>query len=161
VNLLGLLLQVSVSGRVLAALGAGGATALLPAVTLTGVVLLYLRPGVATLQWFQVVRRGVDYAIARPGREVFCTVLGRDEMLRSKGLIDTAVYRAGDAAGAWAYGALAAMPGLGPAAPLAVIPISLGWIVLSLALGRAMARRLAEGRAPGPPEPEASPLGPP
>ncbi|QEH35949.1 hypothetical protein OJF2_45060 [Aquisphaera giovannonii] len=151
VNLLGLLLQVAVAGRVLAALGAGAATAMLPAVTLAGVVLLYLRPGLATLQWFQVVRRGVDYAIARPGREVFCTVLGRDEMLRSKGLIDTAVYRAGDAAGAWAYGALAAMPALGPAAPLAIVPLSVGWIALSLALGRAMNRRLAADRdAPSP-----------
>ena len=44
--------------------------------TLAGVVVLVLRPTVATVQWFQVARRAVDYAIARPSREVFYTVVG-------------------------------------------------------------------------------------
>ena len=143
VNLLGLALQVLLTGRALALLGAGGLAALLPAVTLAGVIVLVLRPTVATVQWFQVARRAVDYAIARPSREVFYTAVGRAELLRAKGLIDTAVYRAGDAAGAWAYGLLAAMPALSRAAPLAVVPLSLLWIVLSLGLGRAMNRRHA------------------
>ncbi len=160
VNLLGLFLQVVVAGRLLSILGAGVATALLPIVTLAGVVFLDLRPGLATLQWFQVVRRSVDYAIARPAREVFCTALARDEMLRAKGLIDTAVYRAGDAAGAWLYGILAAMPGLGPAASLAIVPIAVAWFALSLALGRAMNRRTAE-LASAPFHPEDLPSAPP
>ena len=101
-----------VTGRILALLGAGGSAAMLPAVTLVGAIVLALRPTVATVQWFQVVRRAVDYAIARPSREVFYTVVDRAELSRTKGLIDTAVYRAGDAAGAWAYGLLAALPGL-------------------------------------------------
>ena len=90
--------------------GPGARAALLPAVTLAGVIVLVRNPTVATVQWFQVVRRAVDYAIARPSREVFYTAVGRAELLRTKGLIDTAVYRAGDAAGAWAYGLLAASP---------------------------------------------------
>ncbi len=144
VNMTGLILQLLVTGRTLALLGAGGSAALLPAVTLAGAIVLALRPTVATVQWFQVVRRAVDYAIARPSREVFYTVVDRAELSRTKGLIDTAVYRAGDAAGAWAYGLLAALPGLAWAAPLAVVPLSLGWIVLSLSLGRALQRRLAQ-----------------
>ncbi len=142
VNLLSLALQVSVTGWSLALLGAGGSAALLPAVTLVGAIVLAMRPTVATVQWFQVVRRAVDYAVARPSREVFYTAVGRDELLKVKGLIDTTVYRAGDAAGAWAYGLLAALPGLSQAAPLAVVPLSLVWFVLSLGLGRAMRRRL-------------------
>jgi AAA family ATP:ADP antiporter len=138
VNLLGLAVQFTFTGRALALLGAGGTTALLPVVTMAGIVVLVLNPTVATVKWFQVVRRAVDYALARPGREVFYTVVGRSELLRTRGLIDTAVYRAGDAAGAWAYGLLAAVPGVPEAAPLAVVPLSLAWIALSLGLGRAM-----------------------
>jgi AAA family ATP:ADP antiporter len=142
VNLLSLALQVSVTGWTLALLGAGGSAAILPAVTLVGSIVLALRPTVATVLWFQVARRAVDYAIARPSREVFYTAVGRDELMRVKGLIDTAVYRAGDAAGAWIYGLFAALPGLSGAAPLAVVPLSVFWFVLSLCLGRAMRRRL-------------------
>ena len=101
-----------------------------------------MRPTVATVQWFQVVRRAVDYAIARPSREVFYTVLGRGALLRTKGMIDTAVYRAGDALGAWAYGLLALLPGSNV---LLLVPVSLAWMALSLALGREQ-RRLAGPR---------------
>ena len=76
-----------------------------------------MRPTVATVQWFQVARRAVDYAIARPSREVFYTAVGRAELLGAKSLIDTAVYRAGDAAGAWTYGLLAAVPSLSAPRP--------------------------------------------
>lgn len=150
VNVLGLALQVLVTGRVLGWLGAGGSAAVLPAVTLAGVVVLAMRPTVATVQWFQVARRAIDYAIARPSREVFYTAVDRGELLRTKGLIDTAVYRAGDAAGASAYGLLASVPGLASTAALAVVPLSLGWFALSLALGRALRRRaVAERPRPG------------
>ncbi len=149
VNLLSLALQVSVTGWALSLLGAGGSAAILPAVTLIGSIVLALRPTVATVQWFQVARRAVNYAIARPSREVFYTAVGRAELLRVKGLIDTTVYRAGDAAGAWFYGLLAALPGLSRAAPLAVVPLSLVWFVLSLGLGRALRRRLVHGERRG------------
>jgi AAA family ATP:ADP antiporter len=147
VNLTGLILQVSLTGRILAWLGAGGSAALLPAITLGGAIVLALRPTVATVQWFQVARRAVDYAIARPSREVFYTVLGRAELSRTKGLIDTAIYRAGDAAGAWAYGLLVAIPRLAWAAPLGIIPLSIVWIIVSLGLGRALRRHLESGQA--------------
>jgi AAA family ATP:ADP antiporter len=142
VNVTGLTLQIALTGRILAWLGAGGSAALLPAVTLAGAIVLALRPTIATVQWFQVARRAVDYAIARPSREVFYTVLGRAELTRTKGLIDTAIYRAGDAAGAWAYGLLVAIPWLSWAAPLGIVPLSILWIVVSLGLGRALRRHL-------------------
>ena len=149
VNASGLALQVGLTGRALAVLGAGGAAAMLPVVTLAGAIVLAMRPTVATVLWFQVARRSVDYAIARPSREVFYTVVDRAELSRAKLLIDTAVYRAGDAAGAWSFGLLAALPALAQAAPLAIIPLALVWIVLSLSLGRALRRRLADAGEPG------------
>jgi len=144
VNVTGLVLQVSLTGRALALLGAGGSAAILPAVTLAGSIVLALKPTVETVQRFQLARRAVDYAIARPSREVLYAVVGRGEMSRAKGFIDTAVYRAGDTAGAWAYGLIATIPGLSWAAPLVVVPLSVLWIVLSLILGRALRLRLAQ-----------------
>ena len=141
VNLTGLVVQVFLTARILGAIGAGGAAAMLPIVTLAGCIVLALRPNVGTLEWFQVIRRAVDYAVARPSREVFYTVVTRAELSRTKCLIDTAVYRAGDALGAWAYGLLAALPGVYCTAPLAVVPISIAWIALSLGLGRALRQR--------------------
>jgi AAA family ATP:ADP antiporter len=141
VNLAGLVMQVFLTGRVLGAIGAGGASAMLPIVTLAGCIVLALRPTVGMLEWFQVIRRAVDYAIARPSREVFYTVVTRTELSRTKCLIDTAVYRAGDVVGAWSYGLLAALPGVSFAAPLAIVPLSVVWIALSLGLGRALHAR--------------------
>jgi AAA family ATP:ADP antiporter len=90
-----------------------------------------------------VARRAADSAIARPSRWVFYTALGRAGMSRTKSLIDTAVSRAGDAAGAWTYGLLAAIPGVSWAAPLGIVPLSMLWIVVSIGLGNALRRRLA------------------
>jgi ATP:ADP antiporter, AAA family len=148
VNLTGLTMQVFATGWVLSVLGAGGSAAILPVVTLAGSIILALWPTVATIMWFQVARRSVDYAIARPSREVFYTVVDRAELSRAKLLIDTAVYRAGDAAGAWTYGIFTALPGLSTA-PLAIVPLSLFWIVLSLILGRALLQteKAADNRA--------------
>ncbi|MDR3618122.1 MAG: hypothetical protein P4L85_02140 [Paludisphaera borealis] len=146
VNVFGLVMQVVLTAWILKKLGVGGAAAMLPAVTLVGMIALSLRPTVATVQWFQVARRAMDYAVARPSREVFYTVVPSRELMRAKGLIDTAVYRAGDAAGAWAYGLLAAAPGMSRAAPTAVVALSVVWFALSLGLGRAMKRRVACNR---------------
>ena len=144
VNLLGLVLQVTLTGRALCSPGGRRRGRPLARGDPGGRDRAGPGPSLATVQWFQVARRAVDYAIARPSREVFYTAVDRAELLRAKGLIDTAVYRAGDAAGAWAYGLLAASPAIASSAPLAVVPLSLLWIVLSLCLGRSLRTRLAQ-----------------
>ena len=147
VNVFGLAMQLMLTAWFLNRFGVGAAAAMLPAVTIVGMIALSLRPTVATVQWFQVARRAMDYAVARPSREVFYTVVDPSRLLRAKGLIDTAVYRAGDAAGAWAYGFLTAAPatsGAGPA--VAVVALSVVWIVLSVGLGAAMNGRIARNR---------------
>jgi AAA family ATP:ADP antiporter len=152
VNLAGLVVQTLLTGRIIAAVGVGPAAALLPAVTLGGVLVLAARPALTTLMWFQVLRRGVDYAVARPSREVMYTVVGRADKYQAKSFIDTAVYRLGDALGAFAYGLLAARGDPARAITLMVIPLSILWMVLSLVLGRLQQRLANEpgGSADGP-----------
>ncbi len=135
VNLLGLLLQALIAGRVIAGLGVGGSAAVLPAFTLAGFVALTWRPSLAMLVGFQVLRRALDYAVSRPTREVMYTVVRREDKYAAKSFIDTVLYRAGDALGAWSYGLLAA-----PRPIAAVVVVLSGvWIALSLRLGRRQA----------------------
>jgi len=135
VNLVGLTFQMLMTGRIIALLGVGGASAVLPVVTLAGFIALWTRPSLGVLVTFQVARRAVDYAVARPCREVLYAATKPGGKIGAKALIDTAVYRAGDALGAWAYGLFAMLPGAFGTAML-IVPLTAGWAVLNLALGR-------------------------
>ena len=46
---------------------------------------------------FQAIRRVVEYALARPVREILFTVVSREEKYKAKNFIDTVIYRGGDA----------------------------------------------------------------
>jgi ATP:ADP antiporter, AAA family len=54
------------------------------------------------------VRRAGNFAVNRPAREVLFTVVSSEDRYKTKGFIDTFVYRAGDQIGAWAYAPMAA-----------------------------------------------------
>lgn len=105
-NVLTLLTQVLLTGRIIAILGVGGALAIVPAMTLVGFVALWSAPQIGlpmigTLVALQVLRRSAHYAIDRPSREILYTPLGPDEKYKSKCFIDTFIYRGGDMIGAW------------------------------------------------------------
>jgi ATP:ADP antiporter, AAA family len=134
VNSLALLVQLFLTGRVVAILGLSLALALLPALTMVGFAGLALAPSLAMVALFQVIRRATDYAITRPVREVIYTVVSREDRYKAKGFIDTFVYRAGDQVGAWSAPLLMGMSLW--AAPLAAIAIAALWLVNALWLGR-------------------------
>ena len=80
------------------------------------------------------MRRAGDYAIARPTREVLFTVVPREDRYKTKGFIDTFVYRLGDQVGAWSVALLGGLESTTTA--LAAIPIGAIWLVTGLWLGR-------------------------
>lgn len=91
----------------------------------------------------QVVQRWMNFAVANPARQVFFTVVGREEKYKAKNLIDVVVYRGSDALYGWLYDAL---QGLGlklGGIALCAIPVAAAWLWLSAALGRAEQRRAA------------------
>jgi ATP:ADP antiporter, AAA family len=136
VNVLTLLGQLFVVGRLVEKLGVGIALALLPALGLAGFVAIGLAPVFAVLIAFQILRRAADYAIARPAREMLFTVLSREEKYKSKNFIDTVVFRGGDTASGWVYTALKSV-GLGLSGlAAAAIPGAIVWLALGLWLGR-------------------------
>jgi AAA family ATP:ADP antiporter len=136
VNVLTVIVQTTLSGRIMRRLGIGLSLALLPAVTLAGFVGLALAPGLAVLAVFQVLRRSSNYAVARPSREVLYTVLPRDEKYKAKHFVDTFVYRAGDQVGAWSYAGARALGLATTGIAVAAVPVSLIWGAISLWLGR-------------------------
>ena len=136
VNVLTILLQTLLTGRILRRVGIGAGLALVPAISVVGFLVLAAAPGLLVLAIFQGVRRSVDYAITRPAREILFTVLPREDKYKGKNFIDTVVYRGGDAASGWLYSGLAAVGlGLGGIA-LVAVPLAALWGATGYWLGR-------------------------
>jgi AAA family ATP:ADP antiporter len=145
-----LVLQAFATGRVLRALGTGRALALLPALSLAGFAALAAAPGLGLLAAFQVARRTLDYGIVKPARELLFTVVDRDDKYKTKSVIDTVVYRGGDALGGVLASSVA--PALGAPAAAFALPLCAVWLGLAFGLGAASDRRArastdAEGEA--------------
>jgi ATP:ADP antiporter, AAA family len=146
VNVLTVLVQIFLTGRLLKWLGVGITLAMLPMVSLIGFVALAVLPVLSLLALFQVLRRAMNYAVSRPAREVLFTVLRREDKYKAKSFMDTFVYRTGDQIGAWSYPTLRWL-GLGfTAISWAAVPLVAFWCVLSLWLGRRQVA-LADARA--------------
>ncbi len=146
VGVLTILVQCFATGRLMTRFGVGPAAALLPAVFCIGFAVLAVSPALIVVIVFQAVQRTANFAVSNPAREVLFTVVGREEKYKAKSVIDTVVFRGADAVSGWLF---AALRGLGlelAAVSAAVVPVSLAWLALALALGRGQERRAA--RAP-------------
>ena len=143
VNVLTLVVQLFLTGRIMSLLGVALALGLLPALTIVGFGGLALWPTTMAIATFQVLRRAADYAIARPARELLYTVVPREDRYKTKSVLDTLVYRSGDQLGAWSVALLRAI-GLAPAqVSLVVIPVAAVWLLNALWLGRRQERLAA------------------
>ena len=141
VNVLALIVQTTLTGRIVRWLGIALTLTILPALTVAGFAVLGIAPVLVVLMAFQILRRAGEYALARPAREILFTTVTRAEKYKAKSLIDTFVYRAGDQIGAWSYAGLAAL-GLGVTGVAWVaVPISAIWLVNGWMLGRAQEKR--------------------
>jgi AAA family ATP:ADP antiporter len=143
VGLLTLATQVFATGHLLKRFGTGVAAGALPAVYVAGFAALALAPGLVVVMVFQVVQRWMNFAIANPARQVFFTVVAREEKYKAKNLIDVVIYRGSDALYGWMFDSLQALGLKLGAIALCALPVAAGWLVLSAALGRAQERRAA------------------
>lgn len=136
VNILTLVTQLFLTGRVVKWFGVGVTLAFLPVVTLIGFAVLGVSPVLPVLIVFLVIRRAGNFAIQRPAREALYTVLPRGDKYKAKNFNDTFVYRLGDQMGAWSYTWMGVF-GLGLSAlAFSMVPLSVAWLVLALWLGR-------------------------
>lgn len=141
VNALTLLAQVTLTPALLARCGPGGALAAVSGLVAAGFVALALAPSLAMVAALQIVHRAGRFAVGRPARELLFVSLDADSRYPAKQFLDTAVYRASDAAGAWLQSALrAAGAGLSASAAIAV-PVALFWTWGHWRLGRSWEAR--------------------
>jgi ATP:ADP antiporter, AAA family len=143
VNLLSLATQVFITGQVLKRFGTGIAAGALPGVYVVGFAALFVAPTLAVVVTLQVVQRWMNFAIANPARQVFFTVLSREEKYKAKNLIDVVIYRGSDALYGWVFDSLHALGLKLGAIALVALPVAAGWLVLSAVLGRAQEHRAA------------------
>jgi AAA family ATP:ADP antiporter len=145
VGLITIVLQLTVTGRVLVRLGVGAALSSLALVTMTGFLALAMVPVLAVVVAFQSIKRATEFGFANPARETLFTVVPREQKYKAKSFIDTAVFRGGDAVNGWIYTGLR---GIGldlSAIALVAVPISAVWAALLLTLGRRQ-ERLAQAQ---------------
>ena len=151
VSLLTLITQLLITGQVLKRVGTGVAAAALPAVYIVGFAVLAVIPTLIVVVTVQVVQRWMNFAIANPARQLFFTVVTREEKYKAKNLVDVVVYRGSDALSGWIFDTL---QGLGlklGAIALCSVPVVAGWAVLSLVLGREQEKRSTPSPAQPPP----------
>ena len=141
VGLLSLATQVFATGQVLKRFGTGAAAGALPAVYVVGFAALFLTPTLAVVVALQIVQRWMNFAIANPARQVFFTVLNREEKYKAKNLIDVVIYRGSDALYGWVFDTLQSLGLKLGAIALVALPVAAAWLVLSGVLGRAQERR--------------------
>ena len=140
VGLLTLMVQLTLTGRVLLRFGVGPSLALLALVTMGGFAALAVAPVLAAVIAFQSLKRATEFAVANPARETLFTVVTREQKYKSKSVIDTAVFRGGDAGSGWAY---AGLRGLGldlTGIDWVAVPVAAVWGAGLLQLGRMQAR---------------------
>ncbi|WP_208867014.1 MFS transporter [Bradyrhizobium sp. AS23.2] len=136
VGLLSLATQVLATATFLKRFGTGIAAAALPAVYVVGFAALAMAPSLSVVVTLQVAQRWMNFAIANPARQVFFTVVGREEKYKAKNLIDVVIYRGSDALYGWVYDSLQALGLKLGAIALCALPVAASWLFLSTALGR-------------------------
>ena len=136
VNVLTLLVEIFLTNRLIGRFGVALLLMALPLLNAVGFGALVVAPTLVVIVVFQALRRVVEYALARPVREILFTVVSREEKYKAKNFIDTVIYRGGDAVSGWLSSFLkGAGVGLASVATLA-IPLALGAALVGWYLGK-------------------------
>tara|TARA_B100000902_G_C27174950_1_gene845844 strand:+ start:120 stop:1001 length:882 start_codon:yes stop_codon:yes gene_type:complete len=144
VNLLTIGTQLLVFHRLIKSFNLAITLSLVPLLSILGFILLGIFPVLGVLIIFGVIRRAGEYAITKPAREILFTVLPFDEKYKAKNVIDTVIYRGGDAISGWIYQGLKLM-GLGLVGiSFLAAPVALYWAVIAKRLGNHQERLRVE-----------------
>ena len=142
-NGLVLLLQVFCTGRLMTRMAPVALLSSLPVVSIIGLLLYSLAPTAGVIFVLQVARRGANYAIEKPAREVLYTPLDLATKHKVKFLLDTFALRLGDLCGALVQVWLR-QQGFGVAGIVTVtIAFAIVWIGIACLLGRRSGAELA------------------
>jgi len=126
-----------VTGRIVSKVGMPAALALMPVLVCAGLLILAFAPVLTVLLALQVFRRGGNYGLTRPAREMLYTKVTQEERFKAKPVVDIVVYRGGDAISGTLFAFLTDGVGLGIAA-VAIVgsAIAAAWAGAGLWLGK-------------------------
>jgi AAA family ATP:ADP antiporter len=137
-----IVLQLTLTGRLIKRFGTGAAVAFLPVVFAIGFGWLAMMPALAAIMVFQAAQRTANFAVSNPAREVLFTAADREDKYKAKNVVDGVVFRGADMVSSWLFTLLHAKLAWDvPLIAALMIPVSLGWAGLSLYLGRQQERR--------------------
>ena len=137
VQILTLICQTAIVGRLMKSFGVGPTLALLPCAYIMGMSALALAPGIIVLAIITITGRSAEYALANPAREVLFTALKREDRYKAKSFIDTVVRRGGDTFIATLYEHLRETKGFALATiSWCVMPLAICWVGIAFFLGK-------------------------
>lgn len=140
VQVASLLAQLLLFSRLQRWFGFGITLALVPALMIAAFAVFAAQPGFGMIVAAMFLRRVGEYGLVRPGRDMLYTAVSRAEKYKAKNLIDTFVYRGGDALSASGFAWLmAASAGWPAAAGLAGLGLSILWLAVAAWLARRFA----------------------
>lgn len=147
VQVISLVVQLFVFNRLLRWWGFTALVLLVPVLLTCGFLGIATLPTLSLVLGIMVMRRVGEYSITRPSRELLFTTFDREAKYKAKNVLDSFVFRIGDATGGSIYAGLAAIP-LGTTG-IAIVGalLSVVWGASGVALGRAFKRAT---RAPVP-----------
>lgn len=126
-----------ITSRLATRFGLGVTLALLPIVVVIGLLSVAVVPLLAVVVGLQIFRRGGNYAITKPAREMLFTYVDQETRFKAKQVIDIVVYRGGDVFWGWAFTFLTTIIGLGMAGVALVgAGIAALWATVAFYLGR-------------------------
>lgn len=125
------------TGRIVGKIGMPTALALMPVLVGVGLLILAFAPVLTVLLALQVFRRGGNYGLTRPAREMLYTRVSQEDRFKAKPVIDIVVYRGGDAVSGTLFAFLTDGIGLGLAA-VAIVgsAIAAAWGAVGIWLGK-------------------------
>lgn len=127
-----LVTQFFLFSRILKWFGFTAAISLVPALLIIAFALFAAAPSLAVIVGAMMARRIGEYGITRPCRDMLFTVVAREEKYKAKNLIDTFVYRGGDALSASLYAGVVALASSEAAAAGAMgVALCLVWVGLA------------------------------
>jgi len=143
VQSLTILVQIFFTGRLAKRLGVTVLLVAVPVIMMFGFGLLSLAATFPILAFVMIVRRVGEYALVRPGREMLFTAVDQETKYKAKNVIDTFVYRGGDAVAGWAYTGIVAIASTGAVAVAGAVIAGM-WAALGLSIGRRHQRAVGE-----------------
>ncbi|MCB0280598.1 MAG: hypothetical protein KDD94_13905, partial [Calditrichaeota bacterium] len=129
-NSLTLLVQFLISGRLFSRFKLGLSLLALPVLSIVAFLGLTLENSLISIAIIMICYRSLNFSMQRPSRELLYQILDQHDRFKSKNLVDTVIYRGGDAMMAWLFSLLVSF-GLSLAGiAAAALPLAIIWIVL-------------------------------